>query len=82
MISHNPNVIASKARRLDAENTMGLKRPRAKDREHDQDRLSQDDNAATAPGPLGELCGSVITAGQEARLRFDGWWIHEACPIQ
>ena len=37
---------------------------------------------ATAPGQLCELCGSVITAGQEARLRFDGWWIHEACPVE
>jgi hypothetical protein len=45
-------------------------------------RLSYDDNAATAPGKVCELCGSVISAGQEARLRPDGWWIHEACPIQ
>jgi hypothetical protein len=82
VISHNPDLIASKARRLDAESSMRLKRPRAKDREHDTDWLSQDDNAATAPGQVCELCGSVITAGQEARLRFDGWWIHEACPIQ
>jgi hypothetical protein len=41
-----------------------------------------DDNAATAPGKVCELCGSVITASQEARLRVDGEWIHEACPIQ
>jgi hypothetical protein len=27
------------------------------------------------------LCGSEITAGQAARLRADGWWIHEACPV-
>jgi hypothetical protein len=44
-------------------------------------RLTYDDNAATAPGKVCELCGSVITASQEARLRPDGWWIHEACPI-
>ena len=50
-------------------------------REH-RDRLTYDDNDATAPGKLCELCGSVITAGQPARLRADGWWIHEACPIQ
>jgi hypothetical protein len=45
-------------------------------------RLAYDDNAASAPGKVCELCGSVITAGQEARLRPDGWWIHEACPIR
>ena len=61
---------------------MRLRRPRAKNREQDQDGLTQDDNAATAPGKVCELCGSVITAGQEARFRVDGWWIHEACPIQ
>jgi hypothetical protein len=51
-------------------------------REQNQGRLAQDDNPATAPGKVCELCGSVITAGQEARLRPDGWWIHESCPIQ
>jgi hypothetical protein len=51
-------------------------------REQNQGRLTQDDNAATAPGKVCELCGSVITAGQEARLRPDGCWIHEECPIQ
>jgi hypothetical protein len=45
-------------------------------------RLTYDDNAATAPGRVCELCGSVITAGQPARRRADGWWIHEACPIR
>jgi hypothetical protein len=49
-------------------------------KEH-RERLNYADNAATAPGKVCELCGSVITAGQEARLRPDGWWIHEACPI-
>jgi hypothetical protein len=32
-----------------------------------------DDNAATAPG---KLCGAVIKAGQEARRRVSGEWIH------
>jgi hypothetical protein len=41
-----------------------------------------DDNAATAPGKVCELCGAVIKAGQEARRRVSGEWIHEACPIQ
>ena len=39
-------------------------------------------NAATAPGKVCELCGGVIAPGQEARLRVDGEWIHEACPIR
>jgi hypothetical protein len=25
-------------------------------------------------------CGQVITAGQDARLRGDGRWVHEVCP--
>jgi len=51
-------------------------------RKEHRSRLAYDDNEATAPGKVCELCGSVITAGQAARLRADGWWIHEACPIQ
>jgi hypothetical protein len=51
-------------------------------REEHRGRLAYDDNEATAPGKVCELCGSVITAGQEARLRPDGCWIHEECPIQ
>ena len=50
-------------------------------REEHRERLSYDDNDAIAPGKVCELCDSVITAGQQARLRPDGWWIHEACPI-
>jgi hypothetical protein len=41
----------------------------------------EDDNAASAPGKVCELCGAVIKANQEARRRFDGEWIHEACPM-
>jgi hypothetical protein len=51
-------------------------------REEHRERLAYDDNAATAPGEFCELCGSVIAAGQPSRLRADGWWIHEACPIR
>jgi hypothetical protein len=50
-------------------------------RQEHRERLSYDDNDATAPGAVCELCGSVITAGQQARLRPDGSWVHEACPI-
>jgi len=56
-------------------------RHKEKAREQNRERLTRDDNAATAPGKVCELCGSVITASQEARLLPDGWWIHEACPI-
>ena len=45
-------------------------------------RVFHDDNAATAPGKVCELCGAVIKAGQEARRRVSGEWIHEACPIR
>ena len=58
------------------------RREDAEERDDKQGRQVGDDNAATAPGKVCELCGSVITAGHEARLRPDGWWIHEACPIQ
>jgi hypothetical protein len=51
------------------------------ERQEHRSRLSYDENDATAPGKVCELCGSVITAGQQARLRADGGWIHEACPI-
>ena len=50
-------------------------------REHSQNALA-DGNAATAPGKVCQLCGAVIRAGQEARRRVNGEWIHEACPIQ
>jgi hypothetical protein len=41
-----------------------------------------DSNAATAPGKICELCGGAIQPDQEARLRVDGEWIHEGCPIR
>jgi hypothetical protein len=47
---------------------------------HDQN-APEDGNAASAPGKVCELCGAVIKAKQEARRRFDGEWIHEACPM-
>ena len=51
------------------------------ERQEHRSRLSYDDNDATAVGKVCELCGSVITEGQQARLRPGGGWIHEACPI-
>ncbi len=53
--------------------------------EHDrEDRelayLDPEDNEARAPGQVCARCGTVITAGQDARLRADGRWVHEVCP--
>jgi len=54
--------------------------------EHDrEDReleyLDPEDNEAHAPGQVCARCGAVITAGQDARLRTDGRWVHEVCPV-
>jgi hypothetical protein len=54
--------------------------------EHDrEDReveyLDPEANEAHAPGQVCGRCGAVITAGQDARLRADGRWVHEVCPI-
>jgi hypothetical protein len=46
-----------------------------------RERQNYADNDATVAGKVCELCGSVITDDQPARLRPDGGWIHEACPI-
>ena len=59
--------------------------PEREIREHDrEDRelesLNPEDNEAHAAGQLCERCGAVITAGQDARLRADGRWVHEVCP--
>jgi hypothetical protein len=39
-----------------------------------------EENEAHAPGKVCELCGAVITAGQDVRRRADGQWMHEICP--
>ncbi len=36
-------------------------------------------NSARAAGPCSR-CGQAITAGQDARRRVSGTWVHEACP--
>jgi hypothetical protein len=28
-----------------------------------------------------EVCGAVITSGQEVRRRADGQWMHKVCPL-
>jgi hypothetical protein len=40
------------------------------------------DNEAHAAGKACGRCGAVITAGQDARRRADGQWVHEVCPGQ
>lgn len=54
--------------------------------EHDrEDRelsyLDPEDNEAHAPGQVCARCGAVITATQDVRLRADGRWVHEVCPL-
>ena len=42
--------------------------------------LDAEDNEARAPGQVCGRCGKVILAGQDARLRNDGW-VHDVCPV-
>lgn len=46
----------------------------------DEDSALRNDNEAHAPGEVCELCGAVLTRGQNARRRADGQWMHEVCP--
>jgi hypothetical protein len=51
---------------------------------HDEDEeysSEWSDNEAHAAGRVCEMCGAVITAGQEVRRRADGQWMHELCPV-
>jgi hypothetical protein len=47
---------------------------------HDDESARWGDNEAHAPGSVCELCGAVITPGQDVRRRADGHWMHEVCP--
>jgi hypothetical protein len=47
----------------------------------DQAGADWDDNEAHAAGQVCALCGAVIRPGQDTRLRADGQWEHEACPV-
>jgi hypothetical protein len=40
-----------------------------------------DDNEAHAAGKVCARCGAAITAGQDARRRLDGQWVHDICPV-
>lgn len=41
----------------------------------------QEDHEAHAPGKVCERCGQMIADGQDARLKADGNWVHEVCPL-
>ena len=43
--------------------------------------LDPDDNEAHAAGQVCGRCGTVILARQDVRLREDGRWVHEECPV-
>ena len=60
-----------------------LGRPREKHTavpHQDEDSALRSDNEAHAPGKVCEICGAVITPGQNVRRRADGEWMHEVCP--
>lgn len=75
--------------RQDSEGVLPQDREESPEREmaeHDrEDReveyLDPEGNEAHAPGQVCGRCGAVITAGQDARLRADGRWVHEVCPV-
>ena len=46
----------------------------------DQESALDTDNEAHAAGQVCDVCGAVITAGQDVRRRADGEWIHDICP--
>jgi len=46
----------------------------------DEGSAPSSDNEAHAGGQVCELCGAVITPGQNVRRRADGQWMHEVCP--
>lgn len=45
-----------------------------------EDPSLYEDNELAGVGTVCARCGQVIQAGQEARRRADGQWMHEACP--
>ena len=47
----------------------------------DEDSSAWSGNEAHASGRVCEVCGAVITSGQEVRRRADGQWMHEVCPL-
>jgi hypothetical protein len=49
----------------------------------EQELLTLDPESNEAHAPAGQICqrcGQPIAAGQDARLRANGGWVHEVCP--
>jgi ribosomal protein S27AE len=49
--------------------------------ERDNLYVDADDNELHAAGQVCARCGRVITAAEDVRLRADGKWQHEECPV-
>jgi len=47
----------------------------------DQDEAEWSGNELRAAGQVCARCGAVIQPGQDVRLRADGRWMHEICPV-
>jgi hypothetical protein len=47
----------------------------------DEPETDFSDNELHAAGQTCPRCGTVIQAGEDVRLRANGQWIHEVCPI-
>jgi hypothetical protein len=62
------------------EEDLGVPRQELRESHREEDYTAWDDNDAHAPGEVCELCGAVITPGQDVRRRADGRWMHEICP--
>jgi hypothetical protein len=49
--------------------------------ERDNLFVDAEDNELHAPGRTCARCGRVIAAGEDVRMRADGSWQHEVCPV-
>jgi hypothetical protein len=49
--------------------------------ERELDYLDPGGNELHVRGQVCQRCGAVIAATQDARMRPDGHWVHEVCPI-
>jgi len=47
----------------------------------DQEEGEWSSNELRAAGQVCARCGAVIQPGQDVRLRADGRWMHEICPV-
>ena len=49
--------------------------------QEDQDEGEWSGNELRAEGQVCARCGAAIQPGQDTRLRADGQWVHEICPL-